>query len=286
MDLFLQTLISGIMTGGIYAIIALGLTLIFGVMRIINLAHGEFLMLGMYGSYFMFTFLGIDPFASLFITTPAVFLLGIILYRYFVSKATDGENSLILTAGISLVIANAAMLLWSPDYRHLKVSYGTEVLQLGSVSVSYPMLISFIITIAVTMALYWFLNKTDLGLAVRASAQQPEAATVVGINVKRIAMFTFGLGAAFASISGSLLSPVLYAYPTIGTLFVVKAFVIVVLGGMGSVEGALIGGIILGITESLGSVYISTGMTDAFGLILFLLVLLFKPSGLFGITAR
>ncbi|MBO8172954.1 MAG: branched-chain amino acid ABC transporter permease [Bacillaceae bacterium] len=286
MDLFLQSLISGIMTGGVYAIIALGLTLIFGVMRIINMAHGEFLMIGMYISYFSYTLFHIDPFISIVISAPLTFLLGVVIYRFVVSRSQNEENSLILTAGLSLVLANTALLLWSPDYRHLKVPYGTEVVKLGNISVSLPMLISFLITIAITLLLYWFLNKTDLGLAIRASAQESEAATVMGINVKKIAMITFGIGAAFASISGSLLAPALYAYPTIGTLFLVKAFVVVVLGGMGSVEGALIGGIILGVTESLGSVYISTGMTDAFGLILFLLILLFRPSGLFGTATR
>ena len=286
MDLFLQTLVSGIMTGGIYAIIALGLTLIFGVMRIINMSHGEFLMIGMYISYFSYTILHIDPFISILISAPLTFALGAIIYRFIVSKSGNEENSLILTAGVSLVLANLVLIIFSPDYRHLKVSYGTEVFRFINVSVSLPMLISFLVTIGITVLLYWFLNRTDLGLAIRASAQEKEAAVIVGINVQRIAMITFGIGASFAATSGTLLAPVLYTYPTIGTLFLVKAFVVVVLGGMGSIEGALLGGIILGATESLGSVYISTGMTDAFGLVLFILILLLKPSGLFGAAAK
>lgn len=287
----LETLINGILIGGVYASIGLGLTLIFGVMGVINMAHGEFVMIGMFVSYFLFSSLGIDPFISVLITIPICFILGFILHKYFVSKAlkVNAENTLLLTAGVSIFIINAMALpgLMGPKFLRLTGSnlyWENKMWHIGGLSLNAALTAGFILTILLIILLHYFLTKTDTGTAIRSAAQDSYAATIVGVNVPLIAGLTFGLGAAFAGVAGNILSTTYPIYSAIGSLFIIKAFVIVVLGGMGSILGAAIGGIILGIAESFGATYIpnGTGFRDMFGLVIFLLVLLFRPQGLFG----
>ena len=284
MTVFLQSLISGLLVGGVYALIGIGLTIIFGVMRVINFAHGELLMVGMYMTFFAFTLLGLDPFLSIVIVIPAMFLFGAVLQKVFINRVLNAlpQNQILLTIGLGLVMSNTVMLLFTSDYRILSTSYSSGSVSLGGISISQPLFISFLITAAITAALYWFLIKTDTGQAIRATAQDRDAAQLMGVNVKRMSVIATGIGAALAGTAGALISPTYYIFPQVGSAFTLKAFVIVVLGGMGSVIGATLGGLIIGVSESLSAVYISSGLKELFVYILFLLVLLFKPAGLLG----
>jgi len=278
-------MVSGLLTGSLYAMIGVGLTVIFGVMRIINMAHGEMVMLGMYGSFLALTFLKIDPFLSILLWVPIAFLIGILIYRFLLKNIVPaGElNTLLYTAGLSLFIANLVLLIGTGDYRTIKLKYAIMPLRPFGIAVPIPLAIAFGMAILITIGLYWFLVRTDTGRAIRATSQEPEAAALMGVNVDRMAIITFALGTALACGAGVLLAPSLYLYPTVGEILVAKCFVIVVLGGLGSVPGAIAGGLLLGVVESLGAVYISVPYKDAIGFVIFLLVLLFRPSGLFGV---
>ena len=284
MTIFLQSLLSGILIGGAYALIGVGLTIIFGVMRIINFAHGDLVMLGMYASYFLFTLGHVDPFVSIVFVFPLLFLFGAILQKTVINRVLNAlpQNQILLTIGIGLILSNTMMLLFTSDYRIISTSYSSGSFRLGEISVSVPLLLSFVITAAVTAALYWFLLKTDTGQAIRATAQDRDAAQLMGVNVRRMSVLATGIGAGLAAVAGSLISPTYYIFPQVGQPFTLKAFVIVVLGGMGSVMGATVGGILIGATESLAGAYIGAGLKDLVVYVLFLLVLLFKPAGLFG----
>lgn len=284
METFFQSLVNGILTGTLYAMIGVGLTVIFGVMRIINLAHGDMVMLGMFGAYWSYTLWKIDPFVSALLWVPLLFLAGMLAYRFLLKAIIPGGelNTLLYTAGLSLLIANLALFAWTGDYRTLNLAYAEVPLRPYGIAVPVPLAIAFGLAVLITVALYFFLARTDTGRAVRATSQNAEAAALMGINVENISMITFGLGAALAAAAGVLLVPSLYLYPTVGEILIVKCFVIVVLGGLGSVPGAIAGGILLGVVESYGAVYVSVAYKDTIGFIIFLLVLLFRPQGLFG----
>jgi branched-chain amino acid transport system permease protein len=284
MTIFLQSLLSGVLIGGAYALIGVGLTIIFGVMRIINFAHGDLVMLGMYASYFLFTLGNVDPFVSIVFVFPLLFLFGALLQKTVINRVLNAlpQNQILLTIGIGLILSNTMMLLFTSDYRIISTSYSSGSFRLGEISVSTPLLLSFVITGAVTAILYWFLLKTDTGQAIRATAQDRDAAQLMGVNVKRMSVLATGIGAGLAAVAGSLISPTYYIFPQVGQPFTLKAFVIVVLGGMGSVMGATVGGVLIGATESLAGAYISSGLKDLVVYVLFLLILLFKPAGLFG----
>lgn len=284
MNVFIQSLISGILIGGVYALIGIGLTIIFGVMRIINFAHGDILMIGMYGTYFLFTLFHIDPFVSIIITIPLMFLYGAFLQKVFINRALNAlpQNQILLTIGMGLVMSNTIMLAFTSDYKILSTTYSSGSVTILGISISQPLVVSFAITVAITLALYWFLYKTDTGQAIRATAQDRDAAQLMGINVKRMSIIAFGIGAALAGTAGALISPTYYIFPQVGSVFTLKAFVITVLGGMGSIVGATLGGVLIGVAESVGGVYLGSGWKDVIVFVLFLLVLLFKPSGLLG----
>ena len=283
METFAQSLVSGVLTGALYAMIGIGLTVVFGVMRIINLAHGEMVMLGMFGAFWGQKLWKLDPFVSLLVWTPLMFVAGVLLYRLLLRKIIPGGelNTLLYTAGLSLLVANLALLAWTGDYRTISLSYGVTVRPFG-IAIAVPLAIAFVLAILITVTLGLFLSRTNLGRAIRATSQNPGASVLMGIDVERVAMVTFGLGTALAGAAGVLLAPSLYLYPTVGELLIVKCFVIVVLGGLGSVPGAIAGGILLGVVESLGAVYVSGAYKDGIGFVLFLAVLLYRPSGLFG----
>ena len=284
MSILIQALISGILIGGVYALIGIGLTIIFGVMRVINFAHGDIQMIGMYLTYFVFTLLHVDPFLSIIITIPLMFAFGALLQKVFINRVLGAlpQNQILLTIGLGLIMSNAMMLAFTSDYRILTTSYSSSSMKLAGISISTPLLISFGVTAAITAALYWFLLKTDTGQAIRATAQDREAATLMGINVRRMSILAFGIGAALAGTAGALIAPTYYIFPQVGSTFTLKAFVIVVLGGMGSVIGATLGGVLIGVAESVGGLYFGGGWKDVVVFVLFLLVLLFKPSGLLG----
>jgi branched-chain amino acid transport system permease protein len=284
MNIFFQSLISGILIGGVYALIGIGLTIIFGVMRVINFAHGDLLMLGMYGTYYLFTMLHLDPFLSIVITMPLMFLFGAFLQMGVINRILGAlpQNQILLTIGLGLIMSNSVMLAFTSDYKILTTTYSSSSVSILGISISLPLLISFGITSVITAALYWFLLKTDTGQAIRATAQDREAARLMGINVSKMSIIAFGLGSSLAATAGALISPTYYIFPQVGSIFTLKAFVITVLGGMGSVVGATLGGVLIGVAESIGGLYFGSGWKEVVVFVLFLLVLLFKPAGLFG----
>jgi branched-chain amino acid transport system permease protein len=281
----LQSVASGLLSGGIYALIGIGMTIIFGVMRIVNFAHGALVMVGMYATYFAFTYLHVDPFLSLALVMPAMFVVGAAIEKTLilpVLKAPE-RNQILLTEGISIVLINTALLLFTANYLTMTTGYAGATVQLGGVSVSLPQLAAFAIAFGITAGLYVFLMRTDAGRRVRATAQDAEAAQILGVNTRRVQTMTFGMGVAAAAAAGALLMPIYYRVePYAGSPFGLKAFIVVVLGGMGSVTGALAGGLVLGVAEALGAVYVSTGYKDAIGFVIFLLILTLKPTGLLG----
>jgi len=295
LELLGQVLISGILLGGLYALIGLGMSLIMGVMKIINLAHGELMMVAMYITFWAFTLAKIDPYVSLLIVFPLMFLLGVGVQKFLLTPVMEADTVLpqgqvLLTVGLGLILSNLALLLFTANYRSVPVSYASKTiywdLHLGgqtiSLSFSYPFLVAFSIAGILGGSLFLFLAKTDTGRMIRATAQDKRAAALMGVNTKRITYITFGLGSALVGAAGALLDPVYYLYPNIGGPFTSKAFVITILGGLGDIPGAVLGGLVLGLAESLGSVYISLGYKDAFGFIIFVLVLIFMPRGLLG----
>lgn len=285
METFVQSVVSGVLMGALYAMVGIGLTIVFGVMRIINLAHGEMVMLGMFAAFFSQTLWGFDPFLSILVWAPLMFVGGVLVYRFLLRKVIPGGelNTLLYTAGLSLLVANLALLLWSGDYRTISLAYGIVPMRPLGIAVPVALAIGFGVAVVITVALWLFLGRTDMGRAIRATSQNREAAVLMGIDVERVAAVAFGLGTALAGAAGVLLAPSLYLYPTVGELVIVKSFVIVVLGGLGSVPGAIAGGVLLGLVESLGAVYVSSTYKDGLGYVIFLVVLLYRPSGIFGV---
>ncbi len=286
LSIFIQTVTSGVLLGGLYGLIALGMTLIFGVMRIINLAHGEFLMIGMYVSYILFTKFGVDPYLSIAVSVPLLFVIGIAIQRFLlmplIKAKAPGENQILMTAGIGLVLTNAALLIFSPNYFTVLTTYSNATASIGKISVSLPLLWDFLICFGITGILYLFIMKTDTGCSIRAVAQNIDSARLMGINIDKIMIITFGVGAALVGAAGTLFMPIFYVFPAIGELFTLKAFIVTVLGGMGSALGALVGGVTLGVVEQMGATYISMALKDVLGFVIFVLVLIFRPSGLVG----
>ena len=284
MQMFIQAVLSGLLMGGVYSLIGIGLTIIFGVMQVINFAHGDLVMVGMYVTWLLFTHAHVDPFVSVLITAPLMFLLGALIQRGVIQRVLGAaaENQILLTIGVGLLLSNTAMLLFTSDYQLLTTTYSSSSFSLFGISVSQSLVFAFVITGAVAVGLYLFLMKTDTGQAIRATAQDREAAQLMGINVTRMSMLAFGIGAALAGTAGALIAPTYYIFPQVGHAFTLKSFVIVVLGGMGSVVGATLGGILIGIVESLAALYLASGLKECVVFGLFLLLLLFRPSGLFG----
>ncbi|NTU97724.1 MAG: branched-chain amino acid ABC transporter permease [Chlorobiaceae bacterium] len=283
--LFFQSLISGILTGGVYALAAMGMSLVFGVMNISNFAHGELMMLGMYLAYYLFILFNIDPFIALLIIMPLTFGFGYAVEKTMIGRVIDhpSENQILLTVGFGLIMSNTALLAFTSDPKILTTSYSSSSISLpGDISVSIPMLLSFIITCALTAALYLFLAKTKTGMALRATSQNREAAQLMGIDVSRMSSIAFGTGTLLAASAGAMIAQTYYIDPFAGHTFLLKSFTICVLGGLGSVIGAAVGGIVIGLVEAMSSAYLSTDWKDVVVFVLFLAILLLRPRGLFG----
>ena len=276
--------INGLLLGGIYTLVASGLTLIYGVLHIINFAHGSMLMLAMFGVYYLLTLLGIDPYLSMFIMVPAMFLLGYLLYKGLIGRLSSGkdENILLVTLGLSILIENLALMFFKGDSRTILVSYSDTMIEVGPAFVPLPKLISFAVAMALCAALGLFIQRTDTGRAIRAVAKERVGAQLVGIDVDRIFAISYGIGLATLGAAASLMMPIFYVSPTVGHVFVLVAFTVVVLGGMGSFLGAVVGGLIIGLTESFGGLFLGESMGQIGISLIFILILLFRPSGLFG----
>ncbi len=280
----LQLAINGLLLGGMYGLISIGLTLIFGVLEIVNFAHGEFLMLSMYAAFWLFQLYGIDPYLSMLIIIPVFFLLGIAVQRITIQPILNAPplNQIFMTVGLSMVLQNAALFIWTADYRTMKTSYSALTLKTAGLIISFPRLVAFLLAMALIAALLIFLKKTYTGKAIRALAQERKAAMLMGINVYRTYQIAFGIGIACVGAAGAMLIPVYFVFPSVGSLFVLIAFVVVILGGYNSLVGSLAGGLIIGVVESFSGFFISPHLKEAIYFVIFILILLFKPTGLFG----
>jgi len=298
-ELFLQTLIAGFLLGGLYALIGLGMALIMGVMRIINLAHGDLMMVAMYLAYWLFTLLGVDPYISVFVVVPLLFLFGCALQKFLITPVMKVEsilphNQVILTVGMAMVLSNLATVFFTGNYRSTPVNYASNAWYLTDywknapieLSLSMPWSLSFLCAFIITVALWFFLTKTDTGKSIRATAQDIDAATLMGVNTNRMRMLTFGIGSALVACAGCLFIPIYYLYPALGKQFTNIGFVITVLGGMGSTEGAIIGGMILGIFKSMTATYVGMGWAPLGRFAIFVAALVFVPGGVASLIRR
>ncbi|MEO8545023.1 MAG: branched-chain amino acid ABC transporter permease [Burkholderiaceae bacterium] len=276
--------INGLLLGGIYTLVACGLTLIYGVLHIINFAHGSMLMLAMFGVYYLLTLLGIDPYLSMIIMVPAMFVLGYLLYKGLIGRLAGGkdENILLLTLGLSILIENLALMFFKGDSRTILVSYSDRMVELGPTLVPLPKLISFVVSMVLCALLGLFMQRTDTGRAIRAVAKERVGARLVGIDVDHVFAISYGIGLATLGAAASLMMPIFYVSPSVGHVFVLVAFTVVVLGGMGSFLGAVVGGLIIGLTESFGGLLLGESLGQIGISVIFILILLLRPSGLFG----
>jgi branched-chain amino acid transport system permease protein len=282
--LLLQAVVSGLLLGGVYGLVASGLTLIFGVLRIVNFAHGAMMMLAMYSSYWLFALGGIDPYLSIAVTAPLFFLLGLVVQKVVIepNRRAAEHNQLLLTLGLALFLENLALVLWQGDFRTVKSAVSGASFVLGDALVEVPRLIACGGAVLVAFVLFVFLRTTDVGKAIRALAEEPEGAQLMGIDVGRIRAIAFGIGTACVAVAGSLVTPFFYVAPDVGESFNLMAFVVVVLGGMGNFIGALLGGFIVGLAESLGAAFLPGSLKQLVVFIIFAAVLLLRPEGLFG----
>jgi branched-chain amino acid transport system permease protein len=286
-DIILAALANGLMTGAVYALIALGLTLVYGVLHIINFAHGATLTAAMFAVFVAHSVFKLDPYLAVFLLTPLFFALGYVVQRFVIGPASHGDDSniLLVTLGLSIIIENALLASFRSDTRSIDVPYGFSVVEVGNLFLSTPKLIAFAASFAVAGLLWLLLARTDTGKAIRAVAKEKTGAALAGIDVEHIYAVTFGLGAACLAIAACLLMPTYLVNPRSGNAFVLVAFTIVVLGGMGSIAGALMGGLIIGIVESLSGLFLGESLGQIGIFLIFILVLLFRPTGLFGAKA-
>jgi len=281
---FIQAVLNGILTGALYALIAMGMALIFGVMRIVNFAHGAFLMLGMYATWVIFEYAHVNPYLGFLIAGALLFAIGMAVYAGLVRHIPVQAEFMIilLTLGVSLICVDTVLLVFGADYHQLNFALLGKNVRMGQISLNAPWLISFAIAMLAALGLYLFVMRTMFGRAARAIAQNPYSAPLMGINIHRVQAVTFGIGAAAAGMAGGLLLPVFYLYPDVGHLFNLKSFLMVVMGGMGSIEGAAAAGLVLGVVESLTSLYWGNEWALVVDFVIFILVLSLKPSGIFG----
>jgi branched-chain amino acid transport system permease protein len=285
--LFLPAVLNGVALGAVYALTALGLTLIYGVLHIINFAHGSLLMLALYAAFFLYTLGGVDPYVAMLVLMPAFFAFGYVLQRFVVQPAWHGrdENVLLVTLGLAIVIDNLALWLWTSTTRSIDSRYAFEVIDLGVAFMPLAKAIAFFGALAFGAMLWALMTFTDLGKAIRAVAREREGARLVGVRVEHIYAMTFGIGTAMVAAAACLLLPTFYVTPQVGYAFVLVAFTTVVLGGMGSFIGALLAGLLLGIIEALCGLYLGESLGQIGIFAMFILVVLFRPTGLFGARA-
>jgi len=282
--LITQTVINGILIGSIYSLIAVGFTLIFGVIKVVNFAHGELVMLGMYAAVSVFVLLGLNPYVGLLMIIPVFFVAGYLMQRYLIENILDASEDMqiILTFGLMIVLGNLALFLFGADLKGVRVEFLMKIVNLFGNRILVAMLIAFGTSVVSILALYLVIKKTDLGKAIRACADERDGARLVGINVRRIYGVTLGISSACAAIAGMTLVTFYAATPDRGMNFVTIAIVVTVLGGMGSFIGALIGGLLVGLTESVGQLFLSASLSVSLSYAIVILIMFFRPSGLFG----
>ena len=286
-QIVLEALINGLLTGSVYALVALGLTLVYGVLHIINFAHGALLTLAMFAVLMVHLGFGLDPYLAIFVLTPLFFGLGYGLQRFVIGPASrnDDGSILLVTLGLSIILENALLAIFRSDTRALTLDYSFQVVDVGFALLSFTRVVGFGVAILVAGLLWAVLALTDTGKAIRAVAKEKLGAALVGIDVRHVYAVTFGLGTACIAIAACLLMPSFYVNPRVGNAFVLVAFTVVVLGGMGSIPGAVIGGLIIGVVESLCGLYLGESLGQIGIFAIFILVLLLRPTGLFGAKA-
>lgn len=282
--MLIQQLANGIILGSTYGLIAIGLTIIFGILNIINLAHGEIYMLGAFVAYFLVTLWGVNFFLALLVATVSMAVLGIIVERVVFRPLRDKEeiNYFIVSVGLLIFLENLALLFWGTEPRSMALPYASQTVKIGEVIVTVQRLYTVVIAVLIIIGLHFFIKYSRMGKAMRAMEQDREGALTVGVGSNEISVFTFALGSALAGAAGALMGSLFVVNPVMGFTPLLKAFVIVIFGGLGSVLGAIVGGLILGMTEVLGAAYVSSAYQDAFAFIILILVLSLKPIGLFG----
>ena len=280
----LQQIINGLLIGFIYSLIAIGLTLIWGVMNIVNFAHGDFLMVGMFTSFWLYTLYGLDPIFSIPICFALLFVLGVLLYRFVVSKVMKGPMlaQLVVTFGISIFLSNLAVYFWTPDFRLLPPTLLEGNWEIGGQTLSIPKAVASLGSIIVSVCMVLFLKKTKTGKAILATEMDRESALLMGINTDRINSLSFGIGAALVGVAGAFLSTYYYIYPQVGGLFGTIAFCVVALGGFGSIEGAFIAGVLVGLTQTLGGYFFDPSYKYAIVFLIYLITIWIRPQGLLG----
>jgi len=287
----LEDAINGVLMGSIYGLTALGLTLIFGVLKVINFAHGSLLMVGMYAAYWSIILTGMHPYVALIIVAPVMYLFGYYLQDIVIKPIFKAEKDvrepitvIIVTTGVWYILDNLTLLIFGPAYRNIQDNpLKGKMLEIGEMFISVPKLWGFVTAVITAAAVYWFLQKTRMGRAIRATSLDREAASLMGINQFKVYNVAFGIGTATAGIAAVTLVPFNNIFPSVGVLFDIKGFIIVVLGGLGSIGGAILGGIIIGLIESIAPQFMTATWTEAIVYGLFLVVLFVKPSGLFGV---
>ncbi len=287
LSIVFSSVLNGLTMGAVYTLIALGLTLIYGVLHIINFAHGAALMVALYGVYFLKVKLGIDPYWALPMVVPSMFVVGYCLQKIIINHASHGkdENILLVTLGISIVLENLALLFFNSDTRSIETSYTLSTVAVGPAMIAIPRLLSCLGALVVSLMLIVFMRTTDLGRAIRAVAKEKAGARLMGIDVEHVYAMCFGIGLACLGAAACFLLPAFYVNPTVGNGFVLVAFTIVVLGGMGSFLGACVGGLLIGVIESVGGLFLGDSLGQVGIFVIFILVLLVRPQGLFGLKA-
>jgi branched-chain amino acid transport system permease protein len=284
MDALPQLIASAMILGGIYALVSIGLTLVFGVMRIVNFAHGEFLMLSMYLAVGLFAVAGVGPYLGLVVAVPASLAFGGLVYFSVIRPVVARPHvvQIFTTLGLSIVLQNGALFLWTGNFRQLRLPYGEKLLAVAGVVVTVPQVVALTVAAAFTLALFAWLRFTYLGKAMRATAQDRDAATLMGIDTGKVLLAAFLVGTLCVGIAGMLMAPLFATYPTVGLQFVLIAFVVVVLGGLGSAVGAMLGGMIVAFLDVVGGYYVGAAWKEALYFLVFIAVLLVRPTGLFG----
>jgi branched-chain amino acid transport system permease protein len=281
-------LISGLLFGGVYSLMAVGLTLIFGVMRVVNFAHGDMMVWGMYLAWLLATRVGLDPYLTFVVCAAALFVLGLAVQRGLVNRIVDAphEMQILLMLGVALVLENVALLTFGPEPQRVRSALGASAVWLGPLFIDVARLITFAVAIVLTLLLSLFLFRTDIGRSIRAAADNPYGALVIGTDVRRVYAIAFAVGAACVGAAGALVTPIVPFQPTTGLQLSVTSFNIVIIGGMGSLLGAFVGGLLVSVAESLGAVFLAPSMKELVSFSLLIVVLLFRPAGLFGGRAR
>jgi branched-chain amino acid transport system permease protein len=279
-----QVMVNGLFLGGIYALVACGLTLIYGVMLIINFAHGEFMMVGMYLAYWAFVLAGVDPYLSLPVVAVILFAFGVLIQRGMIAPVLGASplNQFLLTLGLSSLIIGLVQFFWRSEPRFIRLPYAHHAVRVGELILNMPRLIVCLASAVVSILVYVFLKHSKTGKAIRACSQSKRAASLMGVNVKRIYGLTFGIGVALTGIAGVLLTPSFPMTPTVGQRFTISAFVVVVVGTMGNFVGALVGALIIGLAESFGGFLLGPDLKQVVSMVIFILVLVLRPRGLFG----